>query len=120
MMFYFLPVTALLGEEGGGGGGLVFLLIFMLHVSQFVLHFTILQALQVVTGALKLHGGDAEIYFQQGNIYKDLNNMQQAKQVGGGAIIFHKKCGPSSKSSRYHCDTLCVGRVVLVESELKL
>lgn len=74
----------------------------------------------MVTGALKLHGGDAEIYFQLGNIYKDLDNMQQAKQVGGGAIVFHKKCGPSSKSSRYHCDTLCVGRVVLVESELKL
>ena len=79
----------------------------------------ILQALHVITGALKLHGGDAEIYFQQGNIYKDLNNMQQAKQVGGRAIVFHKKCGPSSKSSRY-CDTLCVGRVVLVESELKV
>ena len=82
--------------------------------------YCILQALQVITGALKLHGGDADMHFQQGNIYKDLDNMQQAKQVGGGAIVFHKKRGPSSKSSRYHCDTLCVGRVVFEESELKL
>ena len=52
-------------------------------------------------------------------LYKDLNNMQQAKQVGGRAIVFHKKCGPSSKSSRY-CDTLCEGRVVLLESESKV
>ncbi|KAJ7390333.1 transmembrane and TPR repeat-containing protein 1-like [Desmophyllum pertusum] len=37
-------------------------------------------ALQVITNALKLHGGDADLYYHQGNFYKDLNNMQQAKK----------------------------------------
>ena len=41
----------------------------------------LLQALQVITNALKLHGGDADLYYHQGNFYKDLNNMQQAKKV---------------------------------------
>ena len=39
------------------------------------------QALQVVTNALRRHVENAELYYYQGNFFKDLNNMQQAKKV---------------------------------------
>jgi len=37
-------------------------------------------ALQVITHALSLHGDDADLYYHQGNLHKDLKNMQQAKE----------------------------------------
>ena len=39
------------------------------------------QALQVVTNALRRHVENAELHYYQGNFFKDLNNMQQAKKV---------------------------------------
>lgn len=41
----------------------------------------LLKALQVITHAVSLHGDDADLYYHQGNLYKDLKNMQQAKEV---------------------------------------
>lgn len=37
-------------------------------------------SLQVINKALELHGGDADLYFHQGNFYKDLKNMQEAQK----------------------------------------
>lgn len=38
------------------------------------------QALQIIANAFNVCGGDADLYFHQGNLYKDLNEMQQAKK----------------------------------------
>ena len=39
------------------------------------------QALQVITTALRRNGDNADLYYYQGNFYKDLNNMPLAKKV---------------------------------------
>ena len=54
-------------------------LLVICNLSLFLL---IPQALQIIASALNVCGGDAGLYFHQGNLYKDLNEMQQAKKVG--------------------------------------
>ena len=49
---------------------------------QPLLFLLISQALQIIANAFNVCGGDADLYFHQGNLYKDLNEMQQAKKVG--------------------------------------
>ena len=39
------------------------------------------QGLQVIACGLRFHSNDADLYFHQGNLYKDLKDMEEAKKV---------------------------------------